>query len=75
VNEAQLKYDRFDNPRTLYSLRHSALMFRLLNSEQPDIFFLARNALTSVQQLERFYLSHIESRMKIESLHSFKRRD
>ena len=75
VNEAQLKYDRFDNPRTLYSLRHSALMFRLLNSEQPDIFFLARNALTSVQQLERFYLSHIESRMKIENLHSFKRRD
>jgi hypothetical protein len=31
----------------------------------------AQNALTSVNQLERFYLSHAESKMKIENLQSF----
>lgn len=68
---ANLKYDQNDNPRTIYSLRHTALMFRLLKSQNIDIFMLARNALTSVNQLERFYLSHAESRMKIENLQQF----
>jgi hypothetical protein len=46
-------------------------MFRLLKSKNIDIFMLAKNALTSVNQLERFYLSHAESKMKIENLQSF----
>ena len=71
LNVAELKFDRNDNPRTIYSLRHTALMFRLLKSKNIDIFMLARNALTSVNQLERFYLSHAESRMKIENLQQF----
>jgi hypothetical protein len=71
LEQANLKYDKNDKPRTIYSLRHTALMFRLLKSENIDIFMLARNALTSVSQLERFYLSHAESRMKIENLQSF----
>lgn len=71
LKKADLKFDRNERPRTLYSLRHTALMFRLLKSENIDIFMLARNALTSVSQLERFYLSHAESKMKIENLQSF----
>ena len=67
---AGLKYDRLDKPRTIYSLLHTALMFRLIKGDKVDIFMLARNALTSVDQLERFYLSHAESRMKIENLQS-----
>jgi hypothetical protein len=41
----------------------------LLDSEmlRQSNFILARNALTSVDQQERFYLSHAESRMKIET--------
>jgi len=73
LESAELKLDARGRARTIYSLRHSALMFRLLNGENVDIFFLARNALTSVNQLERFYLSHAESRMKIENLQSFKK--
>lgn len=71
LNEAGLKHDRKGRARTLYSLRHTALMFRLLKGDKIDIFMLARNALTSVDQLERFYLSHAESRMKIQQLQSF----
>ena len=70
LEKAGLKYDRLDKPRTIYSLRHTALMFRFIKGDKVDIFMLARNALTSVDQLERFYLSHAESRMKIENLQS-----
>ncbi len=73
VDAAGLRYDARGRARTLYSLRHTALMFRLLHGGKIDIFLLARNALTSVDQLEWFYLSHYESRMRIEELQSFKR--
>jgi hypothetical protein len=72
LEEAGLKEDARGRSRTLYSLRHTALMFRLLNGKNVDIFMLARNALTSVDQLERFYLSHVESRNKIENLQSMR---
>jgi len=74
LEEARLKHDKQGRGRTLYSLRHTALMFRLLKGDKIDIFMLARNALTSVNQLERFYLSHAESRMKIHELQSFGKR-
>ena len=70
--KAELRKDRMGRNRTIYSLRHSALMYRFLRGDKVDIFMLARNALTSVSQLERFYLSHAASRDKIESLHSFR---
>ncbi|MGB5216079.1 MAG: phage integrase SAM-like domain-containing protein [Anderseniella sp.] len=71
VKEAGLKEDALGRKRTLYSLRHSALMIRLL-TEKVDIYVLARNALTSVDQLERFYLSHSENTMNIENLQSYR---
>jgi hypothetical protein len=72
LEHAGLKEDARGRHRTLYSLRHTALMFRLLLGDNVDIFLLARNALTSVDQLERFYLSHVESRTKIENLQSMR---
>ena len=72
LQKAALRKDRMGRNRTIYSLRHSALMYRFLRGKDVDIFMLARNALTSVSQLERFYLSHAASRDKIESLHSFR---
>jgi Phage integrase SAM-like domain len=68
VEKAGLSKDRYGQKRTLYSLRHSALMYQFQLSKRPDIFMMARNALTSVGQLERFYLSHVESAMKIKEL-------
>jgi len=73
VKEAELEYDRFGNKRTLYSLRHSALMYRIQTGDNVDIFILAKNALTSVDQLERFYLSHAETKMKIKNLLSMRK--
>jgi hypothetical protein len=70
LKEAGLKLDKQGRVRTLYSLRHTALMFRLLKGDKIDIFKLAHNALTSVDQLERFYLSHTQSRMIIQELQS-----
>jgi hypothetical protein len=72
LEQAGLRKDRMGRNRTIYSLRHSALMYRFLKGDKVDIFTLARNALTSVSQLERFYLSHAASRDKIENLHSFR---
>jgi hypothetical protein len=45
-------------------------MLRLLNGDNVDLLMLARNAGTSVDQLERFYLSHADPAMKVENLHS-----
>lgn len=75
LREAGLALDEFGHKRTVYSLRHTALMFRLLNGDHVDLLMLARNAGTSVDQLERFYLSHADPAMKVENLHSsrFKR--
>jgi hypothetical protein len=67
-----LKTDAFGTERTLYSLRHTALMFRFLYMDPSDIFLIARNALTSVEMLEKFYLSHADTRMKLAQLQSRK---
>jgi integrase len=72
LREARLENDEFGIKRTLYSLRHTALMLRLINGQNIDIFMLAKNAGTSVNQLERFYLSHADPAMKVENLHSSK---
>lgn len=44
----------------LYSLRHTAICMRLVNSHgQVNIYTLAKNAGTSVDQIERFYAKHL----------------
>lgn len=51
------KRDRDGNEHSPYSLRHDALKARLRSSKgQVNIYWLAKNAGTSVDQLERFYL-------------------
>jgi len=58
---AELKTDANGNPRSPYSLRHFALQTRLRKSEgKINIYWLAENAGTSVEQLERFYLKRME---------------
>ena len=56
--------------RTLYSLRHSAITFRLLYGKGIDLLTLARNARTSVEMIERFYSSNLTAEMNIEMLQS-----
>jgi hypothetical protein len=42
-------------------------MFRVL--ADVDLFLLARNAGTSIDQLERFYCSHFSADMRLDELH------
>jgi hypothetical protein len=47
-------------PHSIYSLRHTAICMRIVNSQgKVNIFSLAKNAGTSVDQLERFYARHL----------------
>jgi integrase len=69
LEEAGLKRTDDGNVRTLYSLRHSAIMFRLLNGGNVDLFTLAKNCRTSVDMLQRFYVNHLEAEMRVKDLH------
>lgn len=70
---ANLQKDSFGRPRSLYSLRHFALQLRLKKSKgKVNIYWLAKNAGTSVDQLERFYLKGMAlSEEQVQNLHSF----
>lgn len=62
--------DTWERPRTLYCLRHTAIMFRLLYGQGIDMLSLARNARTSVQMIERFYASALDGEMNVAMLQS-----
>ena len=57
MDRSGLKVDKSTGKsHTLYSLCHTAICMRIINSEgQVNIFNLAKNAGTSVDQIERFY--------------------
>ena len=58
---ADLKETADGQTRTPYALRHYSLQTRLVKSKgKVNIFNLAKNAGTSVEQLERFYLKNLE---------------
>jgi integrase len=57
-------------PRTLYSLRHTAITLRLLYGSGIDILTLARNARTSVDMIERHYASTLTGERNIGMLQS-----
>ena len=54
--------------RTLYSLRHTSITFRLLYGRSIDLLTLARNERTSVEMIEKFYSSNLSSEMSINLL-------
>lgn len=58
------------NPRTLYSLRHTAITLRLLYGKGIDILTLARNARTSVEMIEKHYASTLTGERNIGMLQS-----
>lgn len=57
-----------DEERTIYSLRHTCIMYRLLYGDGMDLLTLARNARTSPEMIDRFYASHLSGEMNIEML-------
>ena len=70
LKECGLTYGPLGQRRTLYSLRHTAISFRLLYGQGIDMLTLARNARTSVQMIERFYAASLSGEMNVGLLHS-----
>jgi site-specific recombinase XerD len=60
--------------RTLYSMRHTSLMYRLLYGGEINTTKLANNARTSTEMLERFYVPQLESSQFTKDLHAKKRK-
>lgn len=61
LEKLELKFDREGHRRTLYSLRHSYISFRLL--EGADIYQIAKNCRTSVEMIEKHYAVHLKNRL------------
>ena len=60
LERCNLKTTARGDVRSAYALRHHALQTRLIKSKgKVNIFNLAKNAGTSVEQLERFYLKNM----------------
>jgi integrase len=70
LKRAGLKTSSRGESRTLYCLRHTAIMERLLNGDRIDVLSLARNARTSVEMIERFYARHLHGEMVVGKIHS-----
>lgn len=74
LERANIQHDAVTGKKhTLYSLRHTAICMRLILSHgKVNIFNLAKNAGTSVDQIERFYAKHLPlSREMAINLQSF----
>ena len=65
LEKAGLKVSVTGQSRTLYSLRHTAIMVAL-KERGIDYFTVAKNSRTSVGMIERFYGSHLENEMNVE---------
>jgi hypothetical protein len=60
--------------RTIYSLRHTCIMYRLLYGEDIDVISLARNARTSQEMIDRFYASQLTGEDNVGMLQSRRKR-
>lgn len=70
LNECGLYHASDGQKRSLYSLRHTAITFRLVYGQGIDLLTLARNARTSVEMIEKFYASNLKAEMNIDLLQS-----
>ncbi|HEV7228587.1 site-specific integrase [Brevundimonas sp.] len=59
LKEEGLVFDRDNNRRTPYSLRHTYICLRLM--EGADIYQIAKNCRTSVEMIEKHYAVHLKN--------------
>lgn len=74
LDDCDLRKGPRDEDRSLYSLRHTCIMYRLLYGEGLDLLTLARNARTSPEMIDRFYARHLSAEMNIGLLQSKRRK-
>lgn len=70
--ECNLKFDRNGRRRTIYSLRHSYICFRL--SEGADVYQIAKNCRTSVEMIQTHYAVHIKNTLDAAAINVRRRR-
>ena len=68
LGRAKLKRTPSGEVRTLYSLRHTSIMFRLTKGDHIDLLTLARNARTSVDMIEKFYARPLSAEMNVDKI-------
>jgi hypothetical protein len=68
--KTDLKLGPHGQERSLYSLRHSSITFRLLYGQGIDLLTLARNARTSVEVINNHYASTVTGEQNIALLQS-----
>ena len=74
LKELGIKQGPHGTDRSLYSLRHTAITFRLIYGGNIDLLTLARNARTSVEMIDKFYASTLSAEMNIALLHGKRRK-
>ena len=62
--------EKTDKKPTLYSLRHTSIMMRLINGNV-NTLALARNARTSQAMIDKFYAAHLTTNQVRQQLHGF----
>jgi hypothetical protein len=72
---ADLKRGANGEERTIYSLRHTCIMFRLTEGDNIDYITLAKNARTSVEMIEKHYASQLEGELNIDMIQSKRRKN
>lgn len=70
VKELNLRHGVLGQERTLYSLRHTCIMYRLMYGIGIDLLTLANNARTSPEMIHRFYARHLTGGHNLEMLQS-----
>ena len=70
LEDLELKHGPNGQSRTLYSLRHSSITFRLLYGQGIDLLTLARNARTSIEMINQHYASTVTPEQNIAMLQS-----
>jgi len=74
MHETGLGVSATGDERTLYSLRHTCIMWRLMLGEGVNTLALARNARTGVDMIDRFYAKPLSGEMNVEMLQSRRRK-
>lgn len=72
LENAGLKETEEGVTRSMYSLRHTGIMFRAMYGQEISSLKLAKNARTTEAMLEKYYLSKLENSDSVDVLHARK---
>ena len=67
LKDVGLTMDKYGQKHSLYSFRHTALCNQIVMNNGTNLYTLGLNARTSIEMLEKHYLSHLRPQMLIHS--------